>query len=728
MRTNSPSTGDRQLSTVSAGRSLAKPSPSSTAGITPLLVWRATLRWWHVTLPVALTCAAIAAGTIWLLSEPKFRAAAWLEMRETPEHIAYPRQDEARRYVQNQIELMRSSLVVGPVLSDPEIAEMADLREQDDPVLWLSRNLRVVSLGESEIFELSFDSPHPEDAARIVNAVVKSFLNLRNEQDGARNQKLLQLLDDELRLRAQEVARMREVVRTLSKQILGRDPFTGAPSGEVVLLNHPLEGLLNQLSATEVECKILEMQLSAYDTATAQAGEELPVAIIDSAVEKHPSVQEIKALLTNKQGMLERVAQASAHGVNDPAYKRVESEVAQLQKTLERTRISMRPIVQQEMISIAAMKRGDELSQLQNSLEAKRVAKTALQEQYDNRVKTSSQSSSQSLDLEFARAELAREERVYELIAQRALALRTESRAPARVSLVKSATTPAVPFETYPLKKMLMAAAMCFVAPFALAVLWERFVRRIANADQLDQHSLTVVGEVSRLPVARLSKAHDGSIDHDLSLFEESVDSLRTCLILGEDHADIRVIAVASAVSGEGKTSVAAQLAVSIARATGEATLVIDADLRSPSIHRVFQIEGSPGLADVLEGKCDVRDAIHKDWSEFVHAMPAGRAGMTPHALINSPRFKSALDQLREEYRYVIIDTPPVLLASEALVIAKEADGTLLCTMRDHSRESQVQAACERLRAVGARNLGAVLSGIPARQYATKYGKYAYVR
>jgi len=595
-------------------------------------------------------------------------------------------------------------------------------------VLWLSKNLRVASLGQSEIFEISYDSAHPEDAAKLVNAVVASYLKLRNDQDGARNQRLLQLLDEEQRVRAQEVARMREDVRELSKQILGRDPFTGTPSGDVILMNHPLEGLLNQLSSAEVECKILEMQLSAFDEATSPQVTDLPDAFVNAAVEKHPAVQELKALLTNKQGMLERVAQASAHGKEDPAYRRVESEVAQLTRSLERTRISMKPIVKEEMLALSSMQLGEELNGMQRTLEAKRVAETALREQYDERVKASSQTGSQSLDLEFARAELAREERVYELIAQRLVAMRTESRAPARVTLVKDAAVPTVPFEAYPAKQMLLAGMMLFCAPFGLAMLWERFVRRIGDAEQLDQHSLHVVGEVSRLPLARLSNAPDGAIDRDLLLFEESVDSLRTCLVLGENHADVRVIAVASAVAGEGKTSVAAQLAVSIARSTGEPTLVIDGDLRSPSIHRVFQIENTPGLADVLEGNCEVRDAINKEWSEFIHTMPAGRASMTPHALMNSPRWRAALEQLREQYRYIIIDSPPVLLASEALVIAKEADGVLLCTMRDYSREKQVRAACERLRAGGARNLGAVLSGIPAKQYASKYAKYAYTR
>jgi capsular exopolysaccharide synthesis family protein len=276
---------------------------------------------------------------------------------------------------------------------------------------------------------------------------------------------------------------------------------------------------------------------------------------------------------------------------------------------------------------------------------------------------------------------------------------------------------------------LLLAWAVSFAAPLALAVLWERMLRRISDAEQFDHEgAVNVVGEVARLP-AHSRRRHPSAAAHaDLSLFEESVDSLRTCLVLGEAHADLRVIAVASAISGEGKTSVAAQLAVSIARATGAPTLLIDADLRSPDIHRVFQIANSPGLADVLEENCTLAEAVNTEWSEFVHVLPGGRVASNPHALMNNGLLPRLLDEARAEYAYIVIDTPPILLASESLVVASAADGRLLCTMRDFSRESQVKSACVRLRAVGAPTLGAVLNGIPARQYASKYGSYPYAR
>ena len=184
------------------------------------------------------------------------------------------------------------------------------------------------------------------------------------------------------------------------------------------------------------------------------------------------------------------------------------------------------------------------------------------------------------------------------------------------------------------------------------------------------------------------------------------------------------MLAVASAVSREGKSSLAAQLAVSLANATGETTLLIDTDMRDPDLHEMFDLPLEPGLAEVLEHQVTLDDAIVTSWSRRVHILPAGRLMRSPHVLLGGGAFHALLDEARARYRYIVIDSPPVLAASEALVVAKAADGTLLCTMRDISRVGQVRQATERLRTAGARPLGAVFSGVPPTNYAYKYGSY----
>jgi len=203
------------------------------------------------------------------------------------------------------------------------------------------------------------------------------------------------------------------------------------------------------------------------------------------------------------------------------------------------------------------------------------------------------------------------------------------------------------------------------------------------------------------------------------------VDSLRTNLSLGKLQGQ-RVLAITSAVSQEGKTTLAAQLAVSIARATGEMTLLIDGDMRSPELHEIFDTQLSPGLAEVLRGECPEEEGIETGFSEKLHILTAGRLTVSPHQLLGRGEFSVLLDRLGEMYRHIVIDTPPILPASEALVMARAADAAVLCVRRDYSRMDQVDEAFRRMSGAGVNSAGAVLNGIPLQHYAYKYGVYGY--
>ncbi len=186
----------------------------------------------------------------------------------------------------------------------------------------------------------------------------------------------------------------------------------------------------------------------------------------------------------------------------------------------------------------------------------------------------------------------------------------------------------------------------------------------------------------------------------------------------------MRILAITSAANHEGKTSVASQLAMSLARATGKMTLLIDGDMRSPDVHQVFGVARGPGLAEVLSNECTLADAIVPTHNPNVQLLTAGRLKVSPHRLLGNGAWKSLLAQIPASYGYVIVDTPPVLAASEALVLAKHADAILICVMRDVSRADQVRKASNLLTAAGGCPVGTVLNGVPTRSYKYYYGTY----
>jgi capsular exopolysaccharide synthesis family protein len=212
-------------------------------------------------------------------------------------------------------------------------------------------------------------------------------------------------------------------------------------------------------------------------------------------------------------------------------------------------------------------------------------------------------------------------------------------------------------------------------------------------------------------------------------IFAESIDSVRTALMLSDSLStggNACVLAVASASAAEGKTSVATSLAVSFASATKKRTLLVDADLRSPDVAAALGVPGGPGLAELLSGTTRLGEALHRVGDTNTYVLPAGTAKGNPHHLVQSAAISEILDRLGKSFSYIIIDTPPVLSASESLVYAKAADFVVYCTLRDVSRAAQVRTAIGRLHDAGANLAGAVLSGVPCKMYEYQYGVYGH--
>jgi len=389
----------------------------------------------------------------------------------------------------------------------------------------------------------------------------------------------------------------------------------------------------------------------------------------------------------------------------------------------ERLRQELRIELQQ---SLQAQQAG-ELAALKKRVDDYKTLEQALKERLLAGAQGRSQLSGATVDLEFKRAELLRAQLVLNEIADRIVALKTEQRAPERVELLQKATVPTVPTQMLPWKKLYMLCLALLCLPFGLAVLWEMYIRRVGDAEGFERDTqLAVVGEISRLPTRSSGLYGLGSrrVERALSLFEESIDSLRTSLLLSDALRDMKVILVTSAASGEGKTSVAVQLAVSLARASGKRTLLVDGDMRSPDIHRLLGLSIEPGFCDVLAGTCSVEEAVQTDYNEQFHVLTAGEMRLSPHRLVGNGTLRPTFDAFRAAYDYVVVDSPPVLAVSESLVLARQADASLVCAMRDSSRVDQVRRAYSRLLDASCKPVGVVLNGVPTDHYLRRNGSY----
>src|SRR5262249_28292873 len=187
-----------------------------------------------------------------------------------------------------------------------------------------------------------------------------------------------------------------------------------------------------------------------------------------------------------------------------------------------------------------------------------------------------------------------------------------------------------------------------------------------------------------------------------------------------------QVVQVTSPNPGDGKSTLAANLAVSVAQ-SGKRTVLIDCDFRKPRVHKIFHIEKPEvGLASIITGEATTSAAIRPTRVDNLSILPAAPGPANPAEPPTSPEFQAIVDKLRAEYEFVIIDTPPVLAVSDPLVVAPRVDGVLLVFRMTKKARPTAERAREQLGAVGANVLGVVVNGTGQRRGAYYGYRAAY--
>lgn len=207
-------------------------------------------------------------------------------------------------------------------------------------------------------------------------------------------------------------------------------------------------------------------------------------------------------------------------------------------------------------------------------------------------------------------------------------------------------------------------------------------------------------------------------------LASEAYRTLRTNLLYSVVDDPPRVIMATSPGPMEGKSTTCANLGVVLAQAD-KTTLIIDGDLRRPSIHKIFGLRNLHGVANVLAGEHDLSEV----WGEplpKLRVVPTGPIPPNPAELLSSNRFAELIDKARQQFDYVLIDSPPVELVSDPLILATHTDGVLLILDSQRTRKGSLRKAVHNLNAVGASVLGTVMNNVKTTRGGYYYQSYTY--
>lgn len=304
-----------------------------------------------------------------------------------------------------------------------------------------------------------------------------------------------------------------------------------------------------------------------------------------------------------------------------------------------------------------------------------------------------------------------------------------------QLTTYQNAVVPGAPVSPDRTRFLAAGAAAGLLLALALSWLRDRNDNRVRTAD--DVADVVGLATLGALPEAKdLARGKDGSLPEPASFpTREALRKLRTNLRYLDVDNPPRSIVVTSSAPGEGKSTVAANLARVMASA-GQPTLLIDADLRRPMIAAQFAVDGEVGLSQLLANSVNLEDAVQPASTPMLTLLPAGQIPPNPSELLGSRRMQELIAELSRQY-FVIIDAPPVLAVTDAQLLTRHADGAILAAVPGQTRTAAMLKAVESLRAVSGTVHGVVLnraSGGRLNRLAygdavygySAYGKYGY--
>ncbi len=664
--------------------------------------------------------SATVAGGVWFFSPlPKNTGVIVFQLSgQAPRVISASSENQIdlRTYGSLQAATLRRRQVLSNALNHPEMKKATILEREPDKIAWLDKNLQIDFKGGLEFMRVAIEGDQPEELIAILRAVSSAFMAAVDQRDNGDRKKRLVLIEESILQQQSEIAVKSKRLDVIAQSLKTTD---GPTLAIIESLNQ------DELRSARRELLDAQQKVETLRTELPQPGEdraavELPAAIVDDALRREPALLQAEAkVAATKLNLRDTEARFEAGSINATIAK-AKQDVRSAEESRDKLRTELRAQVEKTLkeqisvdIKLKALRHKEAFDQADN----RRKSSDKLLQEIVTRINKHGE---YRVELDKLRKEVSSTERVLATLTDERDRIRIEERAPSRVSLPPGE-------EPYVLsgvegnrrlKTVLMSSIGVFLAGFVALVFSEHRGRRVTSAEELRKTvGIDVLGSI---PVTKPDEPRANR------LVVESVDALRTQLLQArKQDRPLRTILVASGLSREGKTTLSGHLSVSLARA-GYRVLMVDGDLHAPTAHRLFDLPVTPGLCEVLRAEAVVAEAVHATPVPGLSILPAGSWDMATRQCLVGDRWGLVRDQLQHDFDFVIVDTAPLLLMADTLLLAKGCDGVLVSVLLGFSRLGVVGLTQERLQSMDVRVLGAVINGAAAEFASDYYGRYKY--
>lgn len=698
----------------------ANPEPTTDMDVRELV--RAALRFKWLILSITLVMGA--AVTLWTMRQPKvYEATGTIEFDPRPtQPLGDSLQDVSdpvssywslREYYATQLRVLGSRNIAERVVTDlglqhdPDFlgrseseSEPASLR---DAAQILMNRISVEQVEDTRLVEVSVTDNDPERAALIANAIIDAYIQKTLEDRMASSVAALEWLGEQLselrnELDDSEMAlhEFKEEHNVLSVSMEDRQNLV---AGEIQAFNDAL-----------TEARQRRIRLSARVERLRQSIQADPLEVTVPDESEGAATQGLQEQLREK--LAERASLASRYGAEHPRMKSLSGEVTALREQLSAAL---------EGIAEGALADLREARQVEGDL------RSAVDQAHEAGLRLNLR------EIEYQRLNRSRENKakLYELVLSRNTETELLSMGHRNaVRVVDSALAPRAAIKP----NVPMSAAVGLLLGLALGIGLAFMIyyldRRLKGPKDVEDLGVSILGIVPSIDMGTPSA--DGRDLRDLIAHREPMSqaaeccrTIRTNLTFMSPDDPIRSFVITSPTPREGKTTVASNLAISIAN-TGQSVLFIDTDLRRPRVHKAFGLDNDLGVTSVALGAVDLDGAVQKTVVSGLDVLTSGPIPPNPSELLHGRGFARIVAEALEKYDRVILDSPPLGAVTDAAILSTLVRGVVLVVKTDQTTRDGLKHAIRQLQHVSANVLGAVVNDVDAQS--NPYGYYQYYR
>lgn len=693
------------------------------------------LRHWRIILLVLFLICAVGVPAVWYTVKPYYQASGAIRITPVIPNILVGG-DEVMPMYKNfkatQAELITSDEVLQRVADNLTEQDPDFFKSFNDTTLLRNRFLQfraaapietlrsalnngrfmVEPEGDTELIKISMKSTESKTAQRIVNAFMQAYMAVVVSKETDDENQKISILENERKMLLAKLNQQKQDIRELADEY-GTDSLTARQEitlQRVGALRSKLTEFETQKITLQVKAQLLEQKQG-----TTLEPEDM-IRLRHEFINADLMVQSLAGSIAQLEQGLVVIKQQLVAG--NPEIDRKAKLLDAMKERLETRRQEVSEKFSEIVTREMSLSNRQRLEQVNTELTQISNYEQQLRKLIDEEDAETIKLGHKQLAMEDLQDQYRLTKEMYDTVRRRIQELEMERKRPARISEAYYAQN--VMFQDDRKKYTAAVIFGAVVSGLGLAFLVDRFDSSLHTPDDIVKHTtVRVIGTTSNLADMKKSQA-----PHQIA---DDYHTICTNLSLFSDGKIPQKLVISSSRSGEGKTTLAVNLATSIAK-TGKKVLIIDGDLRKPDLSRLLNIPVGLGkLNDMVQEEDFVKSIYSTRWSGVDVLTARPHESCEIYKLLSQQRMTGVIDRLAEKYDHIIIDTPPIMVFSDALLWAKISGAVLLTSFSGFTTESDLNQSIERMMQIKVNVVGVVLNNV--RAYSSynyyRYGKYA---